>query len=657
MSVVNTSSTVFINAKHENVLGSHVHSLIKSIVLNILRNNEYVVEYDDFVYKVIRARSEEEVSDMKFGVCDEKENELVQLEMQRERILRECVVDANGEKIPRLVGIQYSQDYSKQPVYGNMYPPVGNFRQKGMVIDLETEEILNAGMSWVNVVNDIQVMDDLVKDEYHRPMVELPIEGATVSVFYNANDDNIYFCTGHRALTIKKIFLHNRGSQWNFYGRGSEIYSGGVFSIGQSSKNFNIHAAALECVANSAFFQASIEELPETEMELLAMIESTVKKVFFSDYPNLVISGIVSGKSFAGQSRTMSKKDLEFTTFTPTSFLLRHYNPETRKTTWVQEPDELEHVWNWLSIQFCPFALDGNKFRIDVLPSEYYSMVSDSSLIWATDANREDLRLIGGFEDILVVEEIRSNGSRGVYRYCSEQTEFRENVLRGVEEELEEIRTFFPKHRARANPTPANIHERVHQVITLSIAGKSRYSFQMIDVLGSEGAKRFGELVSDEVEKLCGKQLFDHWADIAFPLSDFSIQTSEVGIRKVPRMLSSPTNRNLCNSLAVLFACASEALQDQIVHTVAEYFQLRATVASTAFLPHHAYAKIENRYFGEFPQVDSNGRIPTGVHKLRMLRSNSASAVSNSSRKYKIAGLISKNTVLDVIFMSSVIHA
>jgi hypothetical protein len=38
-----------------------------------------------------------------------------------------------------------------------------------------------------------------------------------------------------------------------------------------------------------------------------------------------------------------------------------------------------------------------------------------------------------------------------------------------------------------------------------------------------------------------------------------------------------------------------------------------------------------------------------------MLRSLAASAVSNSSRKYKIASLISKNTVLDITFMSSVI--
>lgn len=652
-----SASTQYIDSKHETVFGPHLHSLIKSHILNILRKNNYSVEYDDFVYKVVRSHWDETSEDTKFGVEDPETNEEVHLDMQRERILKECTVEFDGENFPRLVAVQYAQDYSRVPASGNMYPPVGNFQQKGMVIDLGSLEILNPGMSWIKNVEDIQTFDDIYTDGHYSSTVQVPVEGATVSVFIDPVDGQIYFATGHRVLSLRKVFLHNRGSRWNFFGKDLQISSGGIFSVGKTARGFNIHGAALECMVNACIDYKGIDDLPQGDEALLDWIEKLIKKEVFMVSENLVLVGLVSGKSFAGQSQTLTEEDLEFTTFTPTSYLLRQFNHQTQQTFWSQDLEMAVTHWEELDNIFSSYALNIEKFMIDGLPSDYYSSASSSASIWLTDSNSKNIGLLNRKEDLLLIQEIQENGLRGVYRYTTKQTDFREDVLRGFGQELEEIKAFFPRHRARTNPTPANIHERVQQVITLSIAGKNVYTFQQIDLLGSVGAKAFGERVSDETAKLCGKDLFDHWKDIAFPISDFSIQTSELGWKTVPRMLVSPINRSLCNSLTVLYACASESLQDRIVESVARFFHDRALVAATAFLPHHAYTKIENRYFGDFPQADDSGRTPAGIHKLRMLRSLSANTASHSSRKYKIAGLISKNTALDIAFMSSsIIH-
>lgn len=655
--VIPSASTLVINAKHESVFGPHLHSLIKSLILNILRANDYSVEYDDFVYKVVRSRWDEMSEETKFGVDDPTETEAIMTEMQHERILRECTIDFDLEKIPRLVSIQYAQDYSNPPLSGNMYPPVGNFHLKGMVIDLGSREILNPGMPWIKTVEDIQTLDDICTDSCTGCNSQIPIEGATVSMFLDTFDDQIYLATGHRVLSLRKVYLHNRGSRWNFFGKDLQFSSGGIFSIGQTSRGFNIHAAALECIVNGCLAYKQFDTLPETEEEILPFIEDLLRSTIFGFDRKLVITGIVTGKSFAGQSRTMLAEDLEFTSFTPTTYLLRRFDQESGKTIWTQdfEGGVWECIGGELDSVFHPYSIDTRRFVIKDLPSAYYSKPSAEQSRWLTSSNGDQIHLLDNKEDLLFFQDIQENGSRQVFRYCASQTEFRVDVLRGIGQELVEIGQFFPKHRARTNPTPANIHERVHQIITLSIAGKSTYSFQQIDLLGSLGAREFRDKISAEVGKLSGKDLFDHWKDVAFPLSEFSIQASEVGSTTVPRMLVSETNRKLCNGLTVLYACASEPLRPQIVRSVAEYFYTRALVAATAFLPHHAYTKIEARYFGKFPQTDNNERVPIGIHKLRMLRNLSQPSPTNSSRKYKIAGLISKNTLLDVMTMGSTI--
>lgn len=658
MSAIHHSfTTKFTDIKYETVFGVYLHSVIKSHILNILRDNKYLAEYNDFVYKVVRSRWTEDGEDVEFGGKDQQEAEQAHVEMQRERILRECTVEFVGENIPRLVAVQYAQDYSKIPVSGNMYPPVGNFRQKGMVIDLGSREILNPGMSWINTVENIQVLDDISIDTFWTPTVQVPIEGATVSMFIDPVDDQIYLATGHRVLSLRKIYLHNRGSRWNFFGTDLRSYAGGIFYVGNTARGFNIHGAALECIANACLDHKGIDQLSANDEEVLDTVESLIKETIFSGSKNLVLVGLVSGKSFAGQSRTLTEEDLEFTTFTPTSYLLREFHPESRRTHWAQELETEDSSWDRLDAILRPYSLDIDKFTVDHLPSTYYATPSENTFIWLTGNNTEKIGMMNDKEDLLLIQEVRENGSRGIYRYCASQTKFRENVLRGVGEELEEIKTFFPKHRARTTPTPANIRERVQQVITLSIAGNSLYTFHQIDLLGSDGAKKLGGRIFEETQKLCGKDRFNHWKDVAFPISDFSIQTTELGSKTVPRMLVSQINRSLCNSLTVLYACASESLREQIVLSIAEFFANRAAVAAAAFLPHRAYTDIERKYLEAVPKKDADTRLPAGIHKLRILRSLSATTSTHSSRKYKIAGLISKNTALDITFMASVVNA
>jgi hypothetical protein len=156
------------------------------------------------------------------------------------------------------------------------------------------------------------------------------------------------------------------------------------------------------------------------------------------------------------------------------------------------------------------------------------------------------------------------------------------------------------------------------------------------------------------LSQILSEEMNRHWSDIAFPISDFYIETQDLERTSVPRKLSSPVNRAICNSIAVLYACASEILRPIIVNTTAQFFASRASIAALVFLPEHPYKKIETRFMESVRETFSSERLHAGVHKLRQLRENSSKAPTHASRKYKIAGLLSKKTVLDVMFMSAV---
>jgi hypothetical protein len=163
----NFADTRVIEAKYEAIFGAHLYSVIKSHIAVILRKNSFPVSYEDFVFRVVLTKTTEREEDVELdivrdGVVDEKETEELRVGMQRDMIMGECVVEHDGQCIPRLVFVQYAQDYSIKPEFGNMYAPVSSsFEQRGMVIDLETGEVLCPGISWVKTVDDIQVFEDI----------------------------------------------------------------------------------------------------------------------------------------------------------------------------------------------------------------------------------------------------------------------------------------------------------------------------------------------------------------------------------------------------------------------------------------------------------------------------------------------------------------
>lgn len=663
---VNTSETRYIESKYETVLGVHSYSLVKSLISNILQNNGYEVSYGDFVFKVVRSLWNEETENTKFGivdsegVLDEEETKVIALEMQKERVNRECVFEYGGQMIPRIVSVQYAFDYTNPPTSGNMYSPVSpHFGQRGMVINLETKEVLCPGMSWISVVDDLDTFDEIYKDVMHRPYLQIPVEGANVNIFRDNADGKLYIGTGHNVMTFEKI-LYGGGSVWNFYGKDFGSSSGGVIRFEHSKRNFDIHLAALECVANVALeYLVSLgrTDISSNQTNATEFVTKIVNEAIFDKNPNLVINGILTGMSFAGRSKTLSEEDLEFVTFTPTAYLERSFSSEHGKTIWDQEGDERLDLWSSLDRMFSKFSLDINKFSFDrgMIPSDYY-VVNKRDNVWSTLTNDDFLDLISDKEDLLLIQFVRENGSRGMFRYKTPQTEFRDDVLRGVGAELEEIKRFFPKCRSRNYATPNTIRERVHQIITLTIAGQNRYTFQTIDVLGSRGSKDLGDQIKMALSQILSEEMNRHWSDIAFPISDFYIETQDLERTSVPRKLSSPVNRAVCNSIAVLYACASEVLRPVIVKTIAQFFASRASIAALSFLPEHAYKKIESRFMESVRETFPSDRLHAGVHKLRQLRENSSKTPNNASRKYKIAGLLSKKTALDIMFMSAVVN-
>jgi len=642
----NFADTQVIEAKYEAVFGAHLYSVIKSRIAVILRKNGFSVAYEDFVFRVVLTKTSEHEEDVEFdivseGVVDEEESAALALGMQRNVVMGECQVEFDGQLIPRLVVVQYAQDRTIVPEVGNLYAPVSSsFEQRGMVMDLESGEVLCPGISWVKTVDDIQVFEDIYSDELHRPRLQIPVEGANVTFFQDPKDGNIYICTGHRVMRIDDIIRFG-GSKWNFYGKGFQGESSGVLQFDHGSRYLDIHLAAVECIGNAALEVLGVTEIGD-KSQIADLLYTSVHKVFFEKSANLVITGILTGKAFAGRSMTLTEEDLEQITFTPTAYLERNFW-ESGRTQWVQEADEKLEKWAALDRVFSSVCLDVTRFEIIVKPSEYYKTYSP--VVWMNHP-------LSNKEDLLIIQHFRENGSRGVYRFRTPETIFRDSVLRGTPAELEEVKDLFPKHRARSYATPATIRERVHQIITLSIVGKQEYAFQSIDVLGSLGAKIFGGYVRTAVSSLVSSSLLEHWMDIAFPVSDFAIKTSELDKVNIPRMLNSPVNRKVCNGLSVLYACASDCIRPKIIEATADFFASRVRVAAVAFLPASAFSKAESEYMKTHPAKE--GHLPVGVHKLRNLRTFPDTPASAAQRKYKLAGRLTRNTVLDIQFMDSV---
>ena len=653
--VAHVTKTLYTEQKYENILGSLSVSICKSLIANILNDNGYPVSYDDFVFKIVRSHWTKETTETKFalvdkdGNIDEEESDKVALQMQRERINRECVWDYDGNMLPRVVSVEYSPDLSFSNDAGVMLPPSNpNFGQRGMVINLERGEILCPGISWMKVTDDLETFNEIFEDAMYLPSLQFPIEGASVSVFRDGFDGQIYFGTGHKVVTLEKAF-YGGGSRWNFYGRGFEGNSGGCLAMEQNEKFIDIHKATLECVANSVFQYLGITDLPETD-SIPSLIKDCLNKTIFDEHPNHVITGILTGKMFAGRSRILSREDVDLITFTPISYVERLFSVGGKKTVWEQNED-VDYLDKFDDV-FSPFSLPyGKIFVRGMTPEEYYKELAQTEF---------EVGILSNAEDLIISQTINENGSRNVFRYKTREAEFRDSVVRGDENEHEEIRVFFPKHRFRNYATPNTIHERVHQIVTLTISGKKKYRFKEIDVLGTKVARELGGKIREELSNLLPRDMFEHWVNIAFPLADFEIETADFEIetasRTVPRMLVSRVNRSVCNSLSVLYACAAECLRPVIVRSIAELFASRARIAAVAFLPHHAYTKIE-RNFMKTHRESSEHPLPVGVHKLRRLREKSSDATSNGSRKYKIAGHISRTTVLDLMFMRSVVNA
>jgi hypothetical protein len=221
-------------------------------------------------------------------------------------------------------------------------------------------------------------------------------------------------------------------------------------------------------------------------------------------------------------------------------------------------------------------------------------------------------------------------------------------VIRGgTEKELEEVATFFPRHRNRKFPTPANVRERVQQVITLSIRGNGYYAFHHVPVLGSKGAIQFRDLVSQRMDELMDtnlKSLSVHWEDVAYPLSQFGMKPEQEP--STHKFYRSEQNKRVCNGLAVLYACVSEGLKSVVVDEVARYFISRMLIAMAAFLPGRSLGLMERSYLSAINYEGDS--LPIGIHKVRLVCPNTN--LSNSQRKYRIAESISNLSFLDVSF-------
>lgn len=624
----------------------------QALIFDILASNGFLQQSDTvdcFEYKVIRLTWSQEDEKFKFvALVDTEGNELPESEEAREQyrqhlLAKECF----RADVPRLVLVNYAENRDAQlSPANNMYPPIGNFSQRGMVINLEKREILYAGSSWINLIVNPLDLVVLGSDTWLGSHIQRPIEGATVSMFYYPEGDEIFIGTNRRVLKLSKI-ISGGGSRWNFYGHGA-VESENENSIVPLSSNdqlkFDIHRGALHILVDIAMEEMGFANFHcDTEEQIIEFTKMCLKTVFFPPgKQNLVYSGIVSGKPFANQSQTMQAEDYNTLSFTLNSLVERTFNPESLTTTWNDAMRSNKDLVNL----FKEYSLDISKFEIEV-----------ADVLKSDVGNNEwNCPHLHPSEDALVIYDMQTNGHRRIVKYQAPESRFREFVIRGgSEEELSEIKAFFPRHRNRKFPTPSNIRERVQQVITLANHGKTEYAFQSVDVLGTPGSVKFGQSIKERMIELMDPSLFElayHWNDVAYSISEFSLSNSAAN-PSCQKMFRSERNRRVWNGLAVLYASVSDGLKWVVVDEVARYFIARMMIASVAFLPSKVFQTMV-RSFVSATGFQGEG-LPIGVHKMTT-RVIPDPNLTNSQRKYKIADNVSKLSFLDVNFIMGFIN-
>jgi hypothetical protein len=628
------------------------NTAINTIIFDVLLSNGMLTAsdtFESFEFKVIRAKWTPEDESIKFlHLTDAENNVLPESEEERERVSQHLLEkECYQPQVPRLVLVNYTEDRSAKLSPGNnMYPPLKGFSQKGMVINLETKEVLCPGTSWMNTITDISDLKVLAADSMMGVRVQRPIEGATVTMFYYPEGDEIFLGTNRRVLKLSKIICGG-GSRWNFYGSGAvNAQMEGLFPIvSEDQLKFDIHRGALTVLLEIALDYLGISDFScSTDEQIVSFVSTILKTVFFpSGNENVVYSGILSGRPFANQSKVMDLEDYENLSFTLSS-VSRRVKAEDFRTTWeeiayntIEGITYRSEVGGSLFDIFRGRSLDVSKFEVD--PESIKRSNADN--VWEAPEMNDS-------EDILVIYDMAENGQRRIVRYQSPESRFRDFVIRGgSDQELEEVASFFPRHRNRKNPTPANIRERVQQVITLSIRGTGYYAFHHVPVLGTEGAIQLSNLVSKRMYELMDARLVDasrHWEDVAYPLSQFTLRPDQEPASH--KFYRSDKNKRVCNGLAVLYACVSEGLKEVVVDEIARYFISRMLIAMAAFLPARSLDMMEQSFLRAIQFEGEN--VPIGIHKVRIVCPNPT--LNNSQRKYRVAESVSNLSFLDVSF-------
>jgi hypothetical protein len=620
-------------------------TMLSARVSQILSANEYPAT--GFRVNVVHTIYSEfdgihEVVNSNMEVMQEATDEM-RIQMKQWKIDREYVREA---KLPKIVMVEF-QENRDQPIIGNMYPPAGEFSQRGMVLNLDSGEVLNPGVSFINNVDE-ETFLTISSDPALDSVVQKPIEGASVTLFMD--EGIVYISTNRLCLKFSRV-LDMKGSRWNFYGSSSEETHSDTI-IADKSRNSNIHAMALDVFVRIAMEKNDVDlgsctDLPNT-------LENLVKKTFFESNPRLLVNGIVSYRSFASQSRSMCEEDQMDITFTPSAICTRFFSEGSPVTAWEMVHEE--ELWDL----FETFALDRSKFEIDCTPSEHIRR--------AIESNPGVNPLLLPIEDFLMVCAPERNGRRKMFRCMSQQSVFRHSVIFGSPAEHERIRELIPKHRNRKFAEPVNIRERVHQIVSLVTKSTQDYSFDSIQVLGSKEAIALGRginlaLAFANINNDHYSETLAHWRDIAFPIGEYWVRSEETREQDLSgycadsqerrRMFINRTDRRLCNALALLYTCCSETLRTPLVNAVSEIYVWRLKTAYLAFLPPRVFEEFENRYIKENPLLTSD-KLPVAIHKMRCLRQGIPPNLSHSARKYKIADMVSHSSFMDLSFTKSV---
>lgn len=626
----------YIQSLGENVFVDFKKAIANQLVLNKFMSSPVT---DFFNVKIIKSRWCPDDDLTKF---EEPASEVQ--DMKEYRLMKEC------SPVPRLVLVEFRENRDTDPIIGNIYPPTGDFHQRGLVMDLYNGEILYPGTTFIENADPADI-ELFASDPFFKSTLQKPIEGANVTFFLDKTDNNIYISTNRRALKFSKVF-HLKGSKWNFYGKTSVEETQGSFSM--MNREFNIHGMAMEVLINAVVEHVGYE-IPSNDGSLCEKLEHLVRTVIFGIDPNVVISGIVSYKSFASQSKTIDREDQLRITFTPTLVARRSFNRETATTSWEQI-----HDVNIADVIFGDYSLPLYKFIVDCSVNEYCRQVE------AQNPNTHPMLL--PIEDLILTLEMEPNGRRRILRTISHQTRFRERVINGSDsEERALITSLFPKHRGRNFANPLNIKERVQQIYSLATKTTDKaFAFDTVNLIGTETAINLANNISSHMLLRIStddnlSNIYKHWVDIAFPIAEFwgesNVDKYNPNKEETSRIMKEPSNTRLCNALTTLYACSSETLRPVIVEAIAEIWTWRLQVAYLGFLPERAYQNFENAFFANKPDGNNplTEKLPISVHKMRILRNTSSlNNPSNGVRKYRLASMISKASFLDISFMHAI---